>query len=432
MFYDSNQIDNELLCKHCKERLKKPKLLPCGETICSSCEKKIKVDNKIYECLICKKNHEMPKNGLPNIKSLLRILSIMPTNVSSEKLNDSLEKLLDEINNKINFIKHGIENSNDLIQVHCIDLRNDVQLKAEQVIRQVNDISAKLIEEIDEYEKELIDLNRSKSESLDAFNAIAKELESFHGINSEYLAENELDYNLINKANEEAKNLINKAELEIQNLKDKIFNGKLFKFEKNNEEIRPLSSILGRVKIENILNIKTNQIQDIMALCEFPTGQKWNLIYRASQNGFEAADFHSKCDNKPNTLVVIKSENGNIFGGYTEKSWCSNYWYNVDENGFIFSLINKTKIPLKIKFLEKKTAIYCSPDDGPRFGFGDDDPLGSNFTIYIAEKSNTNTDSYSYINNEFLNPKLNLEQSNTWLAGSNGFKVNEIEVYTKQ
>jgi hypothetical protein len=43
------------------------------------------------------------------------------------------------------------------------------------------------------------------------------------------------------------------------------------------------------------------------------------LIYRASQDGFEANDFHSKCDQKPNTLMIIKSEHGNIFGGYTEQ-----------------------------------------------------------------------------------------------------------------
>ena len=59
-----------------------------------------------------------------------------------------------------------------------------------------------------------------------------------------------------------------------------------------------------------------------MALCEFPIDQIWNLIYRASQDGFEIANFHSKCDDKPNTLGVIKSENNeNVFGGYTEQSW---------------------------------------------------------------------------------------------------------------
>jgi hypothetical protein len=37
--------------------------------------------------------------------------------------------------------------------------------------------------------------------------------------------------------------------------------------------------------------------------------QKLNLIYRASRDGFEASQFHAKCDNKPNTLIIIKSTN---------------------------------------------------------------------------------------------------------------------------
>lgn len=53
-----------------------------------------------------------------------------------------------------------------------------------------------------------------------------------------------------------------------------------------------------------------------MSLCEFSADQEWNSLYRASQDGFEAAQFHSKSDNKPNTLVLIKSANGNVFGGY--------------------------------------------------------------------------------------------------------------------
>jgi len=44
-----------------------------------------------------------------------------------------------------------------------------------------------------------------------------------------------------------------------------------------------------------------------MALCEFSIDQKWNLIYRASQDGFQYVNFHSKCDNKPNTFIIIKS-----------------------------------------------------------------------------------------------------------------------------
>ena len=48
-----------------------------------------------------------------------------------------------------------------------MDLRNDVQLKGEEVILQVNNIIAKLIEEIDEYEKEIVEFNKTSSKSLE-------------------------------------------------------------------------------------------------------------------------------------------------------------------------------------------------------------------------------------------------------------------------
>ncbi len=151
MFYEANRINKELLCSNCECRLDIPKTLPCGETICSSCETSIQINDQMFDCLCCNQKHEMPKNGLSVCKSLLKILSIMPTNVSRGKAFDSLLKLLDEIQKKHSFLKHGIENSNDLINEYCADLRSDVQLTAEEVILQVNDISSKIIEEIDEY-----------------------------------------------------------------------------------------------------------------------------------------------------------------------------------------------------------------------------------------------------------------------------------------
>jgi hypothetical protein len=38
-------------------------------------------------------------------------------------------------------------------------------------------------------------------------------------------------------------------------------------------------------------------------LCQFPNGQKWRLLYRATRDGFGAKDFHRECDHFENTLV---------------------------------------------------------------------------------------------------------------------------------
>ena len=46
----------------------------------------------------------------------------------------------------------------------------------------------------------------------------------------------------------------------------------------------------------------------------------YTLLYRASRDGWSAANFHFCCDNKGLTVTVIKSGNY-IFGGYTVQQW---------------------------------------------------------------------------------------------------------------
>jgi hypothetical protein len=49
-----------------------------------------------------------------------------------------------------------------------------------------------------------------------------------------------------------------------------------------------------------------------------PKQYEIQLIYRGSEDGFGAADYHKKCDNKGPVLIIIKSGNKNIFGGFTD------------------------------------------------------------------------------------------------------------------
>jgi len=159
-------------------------------------------------------------------------------------------------------------------------------------------------------------------------------------------------------------------------------------------------SILGESKIlismtnSTVLSEKY-QIEQLMSLCEFPVRQKRDLIYRASQDGFEASKFHTNCDKKTNTLTVIKSTNGNIFGGYTEQTWNHTGDYKADPNSFIFSLINMLNEPIKMK-CSQNHGIYCNSSYGPTFGGGHD--------LHIADRSNTNTSSYSNLGHSYSHP----------------------------
>ncbi len=48
---------------------------------------------------------------------------------------------------------------------------------------------------------------------------------------------------------------------------------------------------------------------------------KFELLYRATRDGFGAGKFHDMCDDKGPTVCLIKSEKGMVFGGYLDKSW---------------------------------------------------------------------------------------------------------------
>ena len=76
----------------------------------------------------------------------------------------------------------------------------------------------------------------------------------------------------------------------------------------------------------NISNIIDNRKYD-KALREWAGEHEWKMIYRASENNYTAKSFHEHCDNATPTLVIIKSDNDCIFGGYTTQSWSGNCIY---------------------------------------------------------------------------------------------------------
>jgi len=379
----------------------------------------------------------MPKNGLPVIKGLAKILSFSSVNVSRGKAYDALLATINDLLKKTNILKHRLNNRTEYVKEYCIELRNKVQLTTEEAIQQINQFNEQIIAEIDKYEKELIELNSNNSDLMKNFQQLSHELEEFNSKTNEYLNEYNLNDEQLVNSNNEATVLINKTELNIQNLNSVILDERLMSFEPNTVKIN--KSILGELKIKashmdsSILN-NTDKFKELMILCEFPVYQKWSLIYRASQNGFEGANFHANCDNKPNNLVVIKSDNGNIFGGYTEQSWASekNEWKN-DPYSFIFSFVNLDEKPIKMNVKEPTRSIGCCKIHGPIFGGNVLNNKSTECDIYIHNNSNLNKNSYSNLGNGYIHPDYTVESTEikSFLAGSFNFTVAEIEVYTK-
>jgi len=172
---------------------------------------------------------------------------------------------------------------------------------------------------------------------------------------------------------------------------------------------------------------------DLIKVCEFDRESKFTLLYRASQDGFEASHFHSKCDGKANTLTLLRaSETSFIFGGFTTATWESfqpGQWKS-DPNAFLFSLKNKDEKPCKMKIDASKhvNAIICNSKYGPIFGVGN-----GNSDFSVASKANTSNGSYSNLGYTYKHPKYSKgsNEARSFLAGSKQFQVEEIEVFHK-
>ena len=146
----------------------------------------------------------------------------------------------------------------------------------------------------------------------------------------------------------------------------------------------------------------------------------FKLLYRGSKDGYTSSSFHSKCDNKGPTVVVIKSHLGKIFGGFTDVAWDSTNNYKTTMNSFLFSIDRKAKYEQKAG--QTSNSIYAYSTYGPTFGGGHD--------IYIADNCNSSTSCYSYFPYSYDCKEYNNPSSSDWLAGAYNFKVDEIEVFS--
>ena len=206
----------------------------------------------------------------------------------------------------------------------------------------------------------------------------------------------------------ELKEKIEKQNKEINNLKEKLneINKLNEKIENQNKEINKLKEkeinelkqktklLFGNVKFENDKSVIMKEDERNMIFSEIENKmnkkiRKIKKLYQATIDGGDPINFHSKCDNIENTLVLIKSEGLRRFGGFTPIPWKSNGIWIKDPSlkSFVFSLDKKKIYSLKSGF----NAVYHNKDSGPCFGGGrdiaiDNNPIKEN-TLYTFQSS---------------------------------------------
>jgi hypothetical protein len=116
--------------------------------------------------------------------------------------------------------------------------------------------------------------------------------------------------------------------------------------------------------IPSVQRPESNILDDIPSILKNFETKTWRLLYRGTRDGFGSSNFHSKCDQQSNTLTIILTTTGYIFGGFTPLAWDSNGGYRTDSTGksFLFSLKNPRHTEPKIFPVSKpEYAIQCNP-----------------------------------------------------------------------
>ncbi len=89
----------------------------------------------------------------------------------------------------------------------------------------------------------------------------------------------------------------------------------------------------------------------------------FSLLYRASRDGWEWSDFHSKCNDQGKTLTFVKSSKGYLCAGYTALSSKSSGDWQTDGDARLFAL---THLKATYKPGDPSKAVYHG--NGPNFG----------------------------------------------------------------
>ena len=179
---------------------------------------------------------------------------------------------------------------------------------------------------------------------------------------------------------------------------------------------------LGENNIIRRIKNKDNLIGDIIKneeqynlICDYIDKDKefkFQLLYKGTKDGDTYDIFHKKCDNQGPTISIIESTDGQIFGGYTSKSWDINNKSDIsDPDSFLFNINIKKKY-----CVSNNKGLYKS--DGYICDFG-----GSSFhelwldSIYFSKSGwCDNGNGYNFKNYELSGGKRN-------------YKVKECEVY---
>ena len=179
--------------------------------------------------------------------------------------------------------------------------------------------------------------------------------------------------------------------------------------------------------------------QSLVSFLPTSSPPRTELLYRASRDGWSPITFHDRCDDCGSTVVILRSEGGHVFGGYTPHSWVADdgeaneHDGEADEATFIFSLTNPSNhLPVKMVWRVGARGFPIYPDVlwGPAFGLVDEAGAVIVGGVNIRSMRDADTSLEGDLYPFQLPSDVPEDQVQTFLAGASTFLLSDMEVYS--
>ena len=353
-----NQEFEDIFTGYCKEEKHKNELeffcITHNQLCCAECITKIKGKGKgkHKDCDVCfiEDIKNTKKNNLKkNIESLQTLSNNLLDNINRlkdvfEKINESRENLKIKIQKIFTSIRNSLNEREDRLLLEVDEKFNEVYFN-ENIILESQKLPNK------------IKISLERGIKMDGEWNDDKKLCSL--INDCINIENNIKD--INKINECMKNFNNSNKIKSSFTPDK------------EEEIKKIVNSFnefGHIYTEKdlfydslILNNNKSYINNIIKWINKNNKIKSELLYRKSKDGDSIETFHKLCDNKGNTLMLIKTTDGFLLGVYTPLNWDNYSGFKNDNDTFIFSLTTNN-ISKKKQSIQ---SLNCNKNYGPTF-----------------------------------------------------------------
>ena len=261
---------------------------------------------------------------------------------------------------------------------------------AKNQLEQINNLKNEF-EQISYLKQQLNELNRIRQKSLED-NAFKERMNELENVKNKY---------------EQELHILRESQRKSQELNKKLrystgLDSKQLYFEESPMQFAVKGDIIHNSSELELITRKINKSNRKLTL---------NLIYKARADSDLASAFHKKCDRAKSTLVLVETDQGKRFGGYTSRSWAGECIEKKDDEAFIFSLDKM----MTYDIIPGEEAIGCYPKFGPIF-------MGCQIRIY---------------DNAFIKGGTTFEKGMNFdtledfelTGGEREFNVREIEVY---